>query len=134
MSNKIKCTDGWWIVYPGAEKLDIGPREPVACFRVERHAHDFGKRLWPGFYDVEQNIETESAELQLSETQDVIDWSAFAKKFKQREGFDPNPRDSRAKELFMWFSIGAHEEYIGRLNAANASTQGMACEEPKREN
>lgn len=33
-------------------------------------------------------------------------WIEFAAEFEKREGFAPNPRDSRAKELFTWFKSG----------------------------
>jgi hypothetical protein len=50
------------------------------------------------------------------ETQDDKDWEAFEKVFKKREGFSPTKRDSKVKELFFWFTCGAHCEHLGQLN------------------
>jgi hypothetical protein len=55
----------------------------------------------------------------MSDHQEETDWKVFASVFKEREGVEPHPRDSRAKELFLWFTIGAHCEHIGRLNVRN---------------
>lgn len=39
-------------------------------------------------------------------TDDERKWRWFARIFRVREGFDPMPRDSRAKELFEWWKSG----------------------------
>jgi hypothetical protein len=48
--------------------------------------------------------------------QDAIDWGVFAAKFHERNGFLPHRQDSGHQEYFHWFTVGAHAEFMGRLN------------------
>jgi len=50
--------------------------------------------------------------------QDEIDWNFFAEKFEKKYGFAPHRRDSGHQEYFHWFTVGAHAEFMGRLNGA----------------
>ena len=54
--------------------------------------------------------------------QQSLDWRVFAEWFERAEGFAPNPKDTRACELFRWFTIGAHNEFMGRLNISTPAT------------
>ena len=47
--------------------------------------------------------------------QDALDWQVFAAAFEKRNGFVPHPMDTGHKEYFHWFTVGAHEEFMGRL-------------------
>lgn len=58
--------------------------------------------------------------------QDELDWKIFAEEFKNSEGFDPNPNDARASELFRWFTFGAMNEHVGRLNLPKNSNEARA--------
>jgi hypothetical protein len=49
------------------------------------------------------------------EVQFRVDWAAFSRVFEQHEGFKPTYGDKRANELFLYFTHGAHEEFVGRL-------------------
>ena len=42
--------------------------------------------------------------------------------FSEREGFPPSLLDSRANELFLWFTVGANAEFHGILNAHDLRT------------
>jgi len=59
-----------------------------------------------------------SASLIANTNQDEIDWSFFAGKFEKKYGFAPHPRDSGHQEYYHWFTVGAHAEFMGRLNGA----------------
>ena len=48
--------------------------------------------------------------------QDAIDWGVFAAKFAARYGSLPRRGDSHIEEYFYWFTVGAHQEFMGRLN------------------
>lgn len=48
--------------------------------------------------------------------QDAIDWGVFAAKFTARHGSIPRRDDPHHSEYFHWFTVGAHEEFMGRLN------------------
>jgi hypothetical protein len=50
--------------------------------------------------------------------QDEIDWNFFAGKFEAKYGFAPHRRDSGHQEYYHWFTVGAHAEFMGRLNGA----------------
>lgn len=58
---------------------------------------------------------TELEKRQFDGPQHFRDWTVFERIFREREGFHPEPRDTRAKELFHYFTAGAHEEFMGRL-------------------
>lgn len=47
--------------------------------------------------------------------QDALDWQVFATAFEKRNGFVPHTMDTGHKEYFHWFTVGAHEEFMGRL-------------------
>lgn len=55
--------------------------------------------------------------------QDDIDWNVFKRHFIEREGFEPNPLDSRVISLYHYFSKGAHEEMMGRLTPKPQTTR-----------
>jgi hypothetical protein len=55
----------------------------------------------------------------LTEQQNALDWKRFAHVFQSREGYLPNSRDARVQELYIYFSLGAHEEFMGRLTIPN---------------
>ena len=56
--------------------------------------------------------------------QDALDWQVFAAAFQKRNGFVPHTMDTGHKEYFHWFTVGAHEEFMGRLTVKpNASDQ-----------
>jgi hypothetical protein len=38
---------GWYAVYPGIDKIDSGPKKPVAYCKFESHAEEMIRR-WPG--------------------------------------------------------------------------------------
>jgi hypothetical protein len=40
----------WFPVYPGSEKLDLGPEQYVAIFAYEEHAKQFAERWAPYGY------------------------------------------------------------------------------------
>lgn len=44
----------WYAVFPGSEKLDLGPKRPIAYFKLQIHAEEFVKRYNPYGY-VEQD-------------------------------------------------------------------------------
>jgi len=59
--------------------------------------------------------------------QDDLDWGVFAAIFEKRNGFAPHPRDTGHQDAFHWFTVGAHEEFMGRLNVlSNVSDQATA--------
>jgi len=60
--------------------------------------------------------------LATADVQYATDWSAFAKVYSKREGFAPHPRDSRALELFFWFTSGAYHEHLGHLNCKSPNS------------
>lgn len=39
-----------WQVTPDSEKEDIGDNKPVAWFRYEQHAKDYGREKWPRYF------------------------------------------------------------------------------------
>lgn len=39
----------FYLVYPGSEKLDLGPKRWVAICKYEAHADLLIKRFWPDF-------------------------------------------------------------------------------------
>ncbi len=53
--------------------------------------------------------------------QDGLDWQVFAERFNSRNGFDPSRGDKQHKEYFHWFTVGAHAEFMGRLNVQQNS-------------
>jgi len=59
-----------------------------------------------------------SASLIANTNQDEIDWGFFAGKFEKKYGFAPHRRDSGHQEYYHWFTVGAHAEFMGRLNGA----------------
>jgi hypothetical protein len=59
-----------------------------------------------------------SASLIANTNQDEIDWNFFAGKFEAKYGFVPHRRDSGHQEYYHWFTVGAHAEFMGRLNGA----------------
>ena len=59
-----------------------------------------------------------SASLIANTNQDEIDWSFFAGKFEKKYGFSPCRRDTGHQEYYHWFTVGAHAEFMGRLNGA----------------
>lgn len=54
-------------------------------------------------------------DLPLSRSQDDLDWEVFAEKFEKRNGFMPLRRDKQHLEDFYWFTVGAHAQFMGRL-------------------
>ena len=54
--------------------------------------------------------------------QDEIDWNFFSGKFETKYGFAPHRRDSGHQECYHWFTVGAHAEFMGRLNGAQNTT------------
>jgi hypothetical protein len=54
--------------------------------------------------------------LKPSERQDETDWQRFSSVFKEHIGRLPNRRHIYVKMLYHYFTAGAHEEYVGRLN------------------
>lgn len=70
-----------------------------------------------------------SASLIANTNQDEIDWSFFAGKFEGKYGFAPNRRDSGHQEYYHWFTVGAHAEFMGRLNSLpNAQSEATPPE------
>jgi hypothetical protein len=45
-----KELEGWYAVYPGSEKLDLGEKRAVAYFRIEQHAEKFSELYKPYGY------------------------------------------------------------------------------------
>lgn len=41
--------DGWWVVYPGSEKLDLGEKKAIALFEFAKHADAYIAQMWPGY-------------------------------------------------------------------------------------
>lgn len=37
-----------YLIYPGSEKLDLGPKRPVAICTSETQANKFIEAMWPG--------------------------------------------------------------------------------------
>lgn len=58
-----------------------------------------------------------------SDKQEKLDWERFSACFEKLEGFKPHPNDSHAKQLFRYFTAGAHEEFLGRLNIKDKNGQ-----------
>lgn len=50
------------------------------------------------------------------DAQEKLDWERFSVRFEENEGFKPCRGDSMHKRLFQYFTAGAHEEFLGRLN------------------
>lgn len=66
--------------------------------------------------------------------QDDLDWKVFAEKFEKRNGVAPDRKNDLHSEYFHWFMVGAHAEFMGRLNV-QPNTEGLAStagnEKPK---
>jgi len=52
--------EGWWQVFSGSEKFDLGPKKPVAIVECKEHGQRLIDALWPGFGYMEE-IETRKA-------------------------------------------------------------------------
>jgi hypothetical protein len=55
--------------------------------------------------------------------QDATDWQHFAKVFKSKEGCEPTRRDSKAEMCYEYYTAGAHDEFLGRLNQKQPNTE-----------
>jgi hypothetical protein len=49
LEHKVDLT-GWYAVFPGSEKLDLGPKKAVAYCEFESHAQELAKRWAPYSY------------------------------------------------------------------------------------
>jgi len=47
---------GWWLAFPGSEKVDLGDKHAMACFEYRDHAETYVKDMWPGIGHMEQNL------------------------------------------------------------------------------
>lgn len=59
---------------------------------------------------------TEQPYRQPAGVQDSIDWGVFAAKFVLLHGSLPVRGEPTSEEAFHWFTVGAHAEFMGRLN------------------
>ena len=40
---------GWYAIYSGSNRMDLGPKRPVAIMHYKSHAERLIKDLWPGY-------------------------------------------------------------------------------------
>ena len=50
--NDINLLEGWWFVFSGSEKLDLGDKKPIAIVKYEEHAKELIKKYGRfGYYE-----------------------------------------------------------------------------------